>query len=64
MVVAFNHVISQLNVPMRELNLPNLEPLDVPFMSIAAGKGPAAFQQIYKNLKVSGMTKNKFENIE
>lgn len=61
---AVENAIKQLNRPIKEVNLPNLEPLDVPSLVIGAGSGAVSFQQNYKNVKVAGLTKLSCENLK
>ncbi|CAH1383488.1 unnamed protein product, partial [Tenebrio molitor] len=56
---AVEHAIKQLNVPIKEVGLPNLDPLYVPKMSVGAGNSAAAFEQNYNNMTLTGFTKNK-----
>ncbi|RZB54431.1 JHBP domain containing protein [Asbolus verrucosus] len=48
--------VKQLKKPIKEYGLPNLEPLEIPSLTIGAGTGPVAVQQNYKNMKLSGFT--------
>ncbi|KAJ3617950.1 hypothetical protein MTP99_005991 [Tenebrio molitor] len=61
---AVEHAIKQLNVPMKEIGLPNLDPLYVPQMSVGAGNSAAAFEQNYNNITLTGFTKNECTKIE
>ncbi|RZC34513.1 takeout-like [Asbolus verrucosus] len=56
---AVEDAIRQLTQPIKEVNLPNLEPLEVPSLIIGAGHGAVAFSQNYKNLQVSGFSKTE-----
>ncbi|XP_044260426.1 protein takeout-like [Tribolium madens] len=49
--------IHQLNKPIKEANLPSLEPLEVPSLTIGAGSGPVGLEQKFKNVKIYGFTK-------
>jgi hypothetical protein len=53
-----------LNVPIKEVGLPNLDPLYVPKMSVGAGNSAAAFEQDYNNMTLTGFTKNKCTKVE
>ncbi|XP_044260586.1 protein takeout-like [Tribolium madens] len=54
---AIKNGMEQLTTPIKNVGLPNMEPLEVPALVIGAGTGPVQFQQNYKNLKISGYTK-------
>jgi hypothetical protein len=56
--------VVKLNAPIREVGLVNLQPLDVPSLVIGAGTGAVAFQQNYKNIKLSGLKKVECEKVE
>ncbi|KYB27026.1 Protein takeout-like Protein [Tribolium castaneum] len=49
--------IKQLNKPVKEANLPSLEPLEIPSLTIGAGNGPVGLEQKFKNVKIYGFTK-------
>lgn len=48
--------LHQLNKPFKEVNLPSLEPLQVPSLTINAGNGPVGLQQNFKNVKIYGFS--------
>ncbi|XP_044260588.1 protein takeout-like [Tribolium madens] len=56
LIKAVTNALAQLNKPFKEVGLPNMEPLEVPSLTIGAGSGAVSFQQNYKNLKMSGFT--------
>jgi hypothetical protein len=53
-----------MTVSMKEVGLPQLDPMSIPSMSIAAGTSAAAFEQNYENITLSGFTKNNCSKIE
>lgn len=65
LVNSANHGISQLTKAFPELNIPNVDPLEVPVLNIGSGtKGVVAVEQKYKNCKVTGISKLKFDKLE
>ncbi|KAJ3651227.1 hypothetical protein Zmor_017278 [Zophobas morio] len=61
---AVENAISQLNHAIPSVGLIGLEPLEIPFMSIAPGGGPASFSHNYTNLKLSGLTQGKVSKFD
>ncbi|KAJ3651230.1 hypothetical protein Zmor_017281 [Zophobas morio] len=61
---AVENAISQLNHARPSVGLIGLEPLEIPFMSIAPGGGPASFSHNYTNLKLSGLTQGKVSKFD
>ncbi|CAH1383486.1 unnamed protein product, partial [Tenebrio molitor] len=57
------HAIKQLNVPIKEVGLPSIDPLLVPSMTIGAGTSAVAFEQRYTNLSFTGFTNIKFSKV-
>jgi hypothetical protein len=60
---AVEHAIKQLNVPIKEVGLPSIDPLFVPSMTIGAGTSAVAFEQRYTNLSFTGFTNIKFSKV-
>lgn len=56
---AVTNALHQMDKPFKEVGLPNMEPLKVPFLKIGAGNGAVNFEQKYKNLRISGFTKTE-----
>jgi hypothetical protein len=57
LAAAVENAVGQLDKQIKEVGLPNMEPLEVPALRIGAGTGPVAFEQNYKAVLVSGFTK-------
>ncbi|CAH1382509.1 unnamed protein product [Tenebrio molitor] len=57
LAAAVENAVGQLDKQIKEVGLPNMEPLEVPALRIGAGTGPVAFEQNYKDVLVSGFTK-------
>ena len=61
---AVESAIKQMNRPFKEVNLLNLEPLEIPSMTIAAGSHVFYTQQVLKNMKVSGFNETTCSKVE
>lgn len=46
-----------MSKPIKELGITSLDPLDVPSLVIGAGKSAVDVKQVYKNMKVTGISK-------
>ncbi|XP_044262561.1 protein takeout-like isoform X2 [Tribolium madens] len=57
LTLSIKDALEQLTVPIKEVGLPSLDPLEIPALSIGAGTGPVQFNQNYKNFKIYGFTK-------
>ncbi|KYB26934.1 protein takeout [Tribolium castaneum] len=56
--------ISQLTRAYDKINIPNLEPFEVPEVIVGQGSGTVAVDQNFKNCKFSGFYKMKLEQFE
>ncbi|XP_063930464.1 uncharacterized protein LOC135142650 [Zophobas morio] len=61
---AVESAIKQMNRPLKEVNLLNLEPLEIPAMTVAAGSQILYSQQVFKNMKVSGFNETTCSKVE
>ncbi|RZC33943.1 JHBP domain containing protein, partial [Asbolus verrucosus] len=59
LATAVQDAINQLNDPIPEIGLPSLEPLQMPTLTIPAGKTAVLFEQNYKNFIMRGLSKGK-----
>jgi hypothetical protein len=55
--------LSQLTKSFPELNIPNLDPLEVPEINIE-GSGRVSVNQHFNNVKIFGITKVKADKFE
>ncbi|KAH0807438.1 hypothetical protein GEV33_015353 [Tenebrio molitor] len=61
---AVAHAVKQLNVPVKEVGLPSIDPLVVPSLKIGAGTSAVSFEQSYTNLSLTGFTNVNIEKVE
>ncbi|XP_068900213.1 protein takeout-like isoform X2 [Tenebrio molitor] len=61
---AAQHGLSQLTKPFRNVNLPSLDPLHIPGVSIKAGQGKVAINQDLHNCSIYGFDKMKLDQYE
>jgi hypothetical protein len=61
---AVAHAVKQLNVPVKEVGLPSIDPLVVPSLKIEAGTSAVSFEQSYTNLSLTGFTNVNIEKVE